>query len=125
MSRILVVDDDPISLDLLSNALGKAGYDVSTATDGWQACRILEREQFDALITDEIMSAMNGLELCRFARELGLELPIILITSLDEQLFQTELRDEFGIVAVLAKPIVPPLLLYILDASLQTLAAGQ
>jgi CheY-like chemotaxis protein len=119
MPRVLVVDDDPISTNLLTNTLTKFGYTVRAATDGWEACQIIEQEQFDAIVTDEIMSAMNGLEFCRFVRDRGIEIPIIMVTSLDERLNQPELRDEYGIAAVLGKPLSPPLLLFILEAQLE------
>jgi CheY-like chemotaxis protein len=119
MGRILVVEDDPISQELVKHALIQAGHDVDTATNGLQASEMVGQVRFDAIITDEIMPSMGGLELCRFVRNLGQQMPIILVTSLDEDLFRPELRDEYGIVGVLGKPLVPPLLLFILDAHLE------
>ena len=119
MGRILVVDDDPISRDLVTNVLIQAGHVADAAADGLQASELVQQVRFDAIITDEIMPTMSGLDLCRLVRNLGQQMPIILLTSVDEDDFRPELRDEFGIVGVLGKPLVPPLLLFILDAQLQ------
>jgi CheY-like chemotaxis protein len=119
MGRILVVEDDPISRELVTHALVEAGHDVHTATDGLQAGEMVEQVRFDAIITDEMMPTMSGLDLCRHVRNLGQQMPIVLVTSMDEDDFRPELRDEYGIVGVLGKPLVPPLLLFILDAQLQ------
>jgi diguanylate cyclase (GGDEF)-like protein len=70
--RVLVVDDDPAMLRLLSHWLQKAGYTVETASDGEQALRMVQERCPDFLLTDWEMPRMNGLELCRQVRQLQL-----------------------------------------------------
>ncbi|MCH8148107.1 MAG: HDOD domain-containing protein, partial [Planctomycetes bacterium] len=59
--RILVVDDDPTALHLLSKYLIEAGYEVLTATNGVEALRIVHAERCSLVITDWMMPEMDGL----------------------------------------------------------------
>jgi diguanylate cyclase (GGDEF)-like protein len=71
-SKVLLVDDDPAMLRIVSKWLEKAGYDVQHAEDGQQALSAIEANCPDFLITDWLMPNMDGLELCRRVRELNL-----------------------------------------------------
>jgi len=83
--RVLIVDDDEIARDLLSEALTGAGYEVSAARDGREALEILRTGVFRLVISDWEMPEMNGLELCRRIRERHFSsyVYIILVTSRD------------------------------------------
>ena len=69
---VLLVDDDPAMLRLLSAWLKQAGYRVSQATDGQQALAAIETDCPDFLVTDWEMPNVNGLELCERVRRLQL-----------------------------------------------------
>ena len=69
---VLLVDDDPAILRLLSTWLEKAGYDVRQAEDGRQALATFEQQCPDFLITDWEMPNMDGLALCEAVRKLNL-----------------------------------------------------
>ena len=68
--RVLLVDDDPAMLRILSKWLAKAGYPVRTAVDGQEALEAIELECPDFLVTDWEMPRLDGLELCRRVREM-------------------------------------------------------
>jgi two-component system cell cycle response regulator len=70
--RVLVVDDDPAMLRILSVWLEKAGYQVQTFEDARLAFASIESDPPDFLITDWEMPHMTGLELCHHVRELKL-----------------------------------------------------
>jgi diguanylate cyclase (GGDEF)-like protein len=70
--NVLLVDDDPAMLRILSVWLEKAGFPVRTAKDGYQALAAIEAQCPDFLVTDWEMPRMNGLELCRRLREMQL-----------------------------------------------------
>ena len=70
--HVLLVDDDPATLRLLSQWLNKAGYRLTVAKDGRQALAAIEAECPDFLITDWEMPQMSGLELCAAVRRLNL-----------------------------------------------------
>ena len=61
MSRILLVDDEASMLSVLSALLRAEGYDVSTARDGQIASDLLEKEQFDLMVSDIRMAPVNGM----------------------------------------------------------------
>lgn len=61
---VLVVDDDPTSLRILTKFLTEAGYDVLTATNGVEALQIINAEGCQLIITDWVMPEMDGLDLC-------------------------------------------------------------
>jgi putative two-component system response regulator len=66
--QVLIVDDDPISLELLANVLEKAGYQTSSAADGEEALAKLHAAPVRLVISDWDMPNMNGLDLCRAVR---------------------------------------------------------
>ncbi len=67
--KILVADDEPISRRLLETHLARWGYEVVGATDGAEACRVLERDDAPPLaIIDWMMPELDGLEVCRKIR---------------------------------------------------------
>ena len=70
--KVLIGDDDPAMLRLLSRWLHKAGYPIRTAADGQEALEAIELECPDFIITDWEMPRINGLELCRLVREMVL-----------------------------------------------------
>ena len=71
-NNVLLVDDDPAILRILSTWLEKAGYRVRRAGDGELALAAIEAECPDFLVTDWQMPNVNGLELCRRVRQLKL-----------------------------------------------------
>lgn len=81
MERILVVDDEKSMRDFLSIMLKKSGYDVTTATDGEEAVKILHKDIFDLVITDLKMPKMSGLEVLKTVKELSPDTVVILITA--------------------------------------------
>lgn len=69
--QVLVVDDNPIAVDMLENTLRRSGYEVLTASSGRAALEILDRGTCQLVITDWEMPEMTGLELCRRIRYLS------------------------------------------------------
>jgi len=66
---VLVVDDDELELSLLADRLGAAGYSVTTAQSGAQACALIRQQSFPVVITDYKMPDMDGLQLVDRVRE--------------------------------------------------------
>ena len=80
-ARILVVDDEEMIRVLLTYMLVEEGYKVITASDGQKAVDLLEREQFDLIITDMVMPGLNGIEVLRAAKSIDPRRPVIVITG--------------------------------------------
>jgi putative two-component system response regulator len=67
--RILIVDDDDVSTDILSNALVRFGHQVTTARDGLEALELVRSGAYRMVILDWEMPGMSGIELCRHIRD--------------------------------------------------------
>lgn len=86
MSRILVVDDDPVFLLLASQALAQAGFAVRTASGGLAALEMIGLEPFEAVVLDALMPDLDGFEVCKALRADPAHeyLPVLMITGLDD-----------------------------------------
>src|SRR5512136_1844448 len=84
MSKILVVDDEPSIVDVLTYNLVKAGHQPLVARDGEHALRLARAERPDLVILDLMLPGMDGLDVCREIRKEG-SLPIIMLTAKDEE----------------------------------------
>lgn len=94
--RILIVDDEPINLQVLKNHLSAEGYQVTTAGNGMRALDILRSgQQFDLIILDVMMPRMSGYEVCQELRDIFLpsELPVVMLTAKNRV---TDLIDGFN-----------------------------
>ena len=86
-AKILVVDDTPQNVKLLTDLLGVKGYTVTSATNGVDALAMVAADPPDLVLLDVMMPGMSGYEVCRRLRAdpATTLLPIVLCTSLDPQ----------------------------------------
>lgn len=82
-AKILVVDDDPILLELLVETLTTIGYNTGKAVDGIDALEVLNKEQFDLMISDIKMPNLDGIGLLKKVRKLYPNLPVLFITGVN------------------------------------------
>jgi len=80
-ARLLVVDDDPVTIDLLHEVLSKEGHEVSTALSGEDAIAQGMDHFFDIVITDVRMGEKDGMEVLRFFRKNAPDTTVIMITA--------------------------------------------
>lgn len=83
MLKILVVDDDPHILELVSIQLTKAGYLVQKASNGDEALQLIEQEYPDLAVVDVMMPGMDGYTLTREIRSFT-DIPVLLLTAKGE-----------------------------------------
>lgn len=85
-AKVLVVDDQEISVTFLERVLVKEGYDVVTANDGVVALEQVEKENPDIILLDVRMPRMDGFEVCKRVKDDPEKrmVPIILITALTD-----------------------------------------
>jgi diguanylate cyclase (GGDEF)-like protein/PAS domain S-box-containing protein len=83
-SKVLVVDDTPDRLDLMSHLLRKAGYKVLAAHDGGEAYHMARREHPLLVVSDVMMPRVDGIELCRRLRSDSdlFATPILLVSAM-------------------------------------------
>lgn len=106
--KVLLVDDQRLIVETLSEILEVEGFDVVAAYDGWHALEIAARFRPDHLLTDVLMPRMNGVELAIAMRNLYPSINILLFSGqagISDILTEAEKRGfHFEIVA---KPIHP------------------
>ncbi|WP_412539034.1 response regulator transcription factor [Longispora sp. K20-0274] len=82
--RILVVDDDPAIGRALGRGLSLAGFVVELASGGQQALDLVASAAPDAVVLDVSMPDISGIEVCRRLRAAGCDLPVLMLSALDE-----------------------------------------
>ncbi|MCJ7717792.1 MAG: response regulator [Anaerolineales bacterium] len=109
--RILVCEDNLITLKTIAFSLAKKGHEVLKAEDGDQGIEFLDNENIDLLITDINMPYTKGLELVRYVNtQLETKIPVIIISgiTLDET---KDHAKELGAIGYLTKPFDPEVLI--------------
>ena len=86
-ARILVVDDDPEIVTLLSTRLAKRGYKVSTASDGHVALELAKSEKPDVMLLDVMMPGKSGWEVARALKQdpETQSIKIVMVTAIGEK----------------------------------------
>lgn len=106
--KILICEDDTMTLKALEHKLKKDGYSIISAQDGKSACDMLSSQNdIDLLLTDLHMPVLSGLELINFVRgNLKSNMPIIMLTrvGLEETVLQA---FELGADDYITKPFNP------------------
>ncbi|HWI28251.1 MAG TPA: response regulator [Stellaceae bacterium] len=81
MYTALIVDDDPLVLEVVAQILREPGFNVVTARDGYEAIRILADRHIDLMITDIMMPGLDGVQLGVQAKLMRPRLHIIYVTA--------------------------------------------
>ena len=103
--RILLVDDEPQTRELLASMLGVYGYSVSCVSDGSGALSILRKEHdtYDAILMDVVMPELDGIETTRTIKGLmGVSTPVI---SISAERMRPGLLAQIGMSEWVSKPI--------------------
>ena len=109
---MLIVDDEPLNVDLLEQELRAANYDTRACSSGREALDIAAREQPDLILLDVMMSGMDGYETCRRlkASDGVRDIPVIFLTALSDT-FDKVRGFGAGAVDYVSKPFEPAELL--------------
>ncbi len=120
--RVLVVDDEPAVLRMTSIMLQKLGYSVTPFSDSCAALDALRQSphSWEALVTDQTMPGLNGIEMLKAARILRADLPVVIMTGHSDKLAETA-DGGVGADTVLKKPFfsagLAAVLRYVLHAN--------
>ena len=101
LDPILIVDDDPSILTVISQLLEEEGYPVETATNGAEALKRVEQIHPALVLLDMNMPVLNGWDFARQAQERGLDVPIVVMTA-GERAHRA--AEEIHALGYLAKP---------------------
>ena len=118
---VLIVDDTPDNLALLSTALEQAGYKVLVALDGISALERMQRMRPDVVLLDAMMPGLDGFQTCRRMKAMPAiaEIPVLFMTALTESEHVVE-GFAAGGVDYVTKPIHPEEVLARVAAHLRT-----
>jgi CheY-like chemotaxis protein len=123
MTRILVADDEPINLIIISECLSDEGYEIDQASDGEEAWAMMANQHYDLLILDRMMPRLDGLTLLRRlkAEAAWKNTPVIMQTAAASQ---NAVREglEAGAYYYLTKPYEPEALRILVETVAQDIA---
>lgn len=124
--RILVVDDDPHAIEILTRMLHREGYDCVSVESGVEALRAAREHPVDVILLDVMMPEMDGLQVCERLREdedLS-QIPVMLLTARDD--LETRAQGMMlGVSEFLTKPINKRELFTRIDAQLHAREIGR
>ncbi len=103
--KILVIDDEQQIVEICSDYLRSAGYQVISANEGRKGLELIRIEQPDLVILDIMMPVMDGFEVCKAIRKLG-DIPIIMLTARVDE-FDKLIGLELGADDYITKPFSP------------------
>jgi len=108
MTRVLVVDDDPGIVALVSYKLGRSGFEVDSVGDGQAAVDFVATQTPDLMMLDIMMPGLSGLEVLERLRasETTAKLPVIMLTAMAQE-SDVERGFELGADDYIIKPFSP------------------
>jgi len=83
--KVLIVEDEPGSFMPLEAVFSDAGFDVVLAKDGQEGLDVVKKENPDLIILDILMPKINGIEMAKKLKELGISIPAIFLTQLKDE----------------------------------------
>ncbi len=113
MAKLLVVDDDPVTRNLIRAILAREGHDLTLCAGATEAIGILYVQKFDLVLTDIIMPDHDGFEVIKAARSLRPEMPVVILSAIDDKVpsrLTSAAFAKLGVTRVIAKPVNPGLL---------------
>ncbi len=82
--RVLAIEDNQLTSDLLTRTLSRAGYQLEVCSRGMDGLEMLDAQQFDVVLLDLSLPDMDGLQLCRSLRGGGDNTPILMLSARDQ-----------------------------------------
>ena len=126
MKRILVVDDEPDIVSLLSFNLKKEGFSVTAVHEGGEALDVVKKKEFDLILLDLMLPGIHGMEVCRILRTgpKTKDIPIIMLTAKGDEADRVR-GLETGADDYMTKPFSPRELLARVKAVLRRSGDGR
>ena len=105
MPKILIVDDEPNIVTLISRYVQREGYDIVTASDGREAIDKCKNEDFDVIVMDVMMPDTDGFTACKKIKEFK-DIPVIMLSARGTE-FDKLFGFEVGVDDYVTKPFSP------------------
>jgi putative two-component system response regulator len=106
VTRVLVIDDEPVLAEIMCETLERAGYETVGADDAERALALLEDETIGLVVSDIVMPRLTGIELLETVHRVRPSVPVLLVTGVDSHANLTSALDG-GAAGLLAKPFTP------------------
>ena len=81
MTKVLVVEDNPLNMELVVEILNARGFTVDTAIDGEEAIKKIENEDYDLILMDIELPGMDGVEVTKIIKMKYKKMPVVALTS--------------------------------------------
>lgn len=79
--KILIIDDEPDFVKILSIRLEHAGYEVNSSNNGFKGLEMVSIFKPDIVLLDVMMPEMNGFQCCRKIKEINRDIPVLMLTA--------------------------------------------
>lgn len=86
MNKILIIEDDPSILKALCASLEEESYQIETADNGIDGYEIAIKNEVDLIVLDLMLPGKGGKEICKDLRDNGIQIPILILTSKQEEI---------------------------------------
>ena len=86
MKKILIIEDDPAISKGLVDTLTHENFGVKPVDDGEEGYKIAKSEKFDLIVLDLMLPGKNGMDICKDLRKDGINTPIVMLTSKQEEI---------------------------------------
>lgn len=80
--KILLIEDEAAVISLIERGLKEKGLEVSIAMDGNTGLQMIRDHHFNLVILDLMLPGMNGIQVCKEIRSIGLDVPVLMLTAL-------------------------------------------
>ncbi|MEW6717942.1 MAG: response regulator [Chloroflexota bacterium] len=117
-AHVLIVDDDPDTLSLLSLTLRSSGYEVTKAISGASAIAFIENNDYDLIILDLMMPEISGFDVLRALRVRKREMPAVILLTAKDTLEDQLTARQLGVVDYVTKPVARDVLLKKIQAAI-------
>ena len=117
--NVLIIEDSLPTALMLQSFVSACGHQAMFEPSSWFACSAVDEWSFDLVLMDIVLPGIDGYELAGRLRDKGLRVPIIAVTSLDDDPAK---RREYGIDGYIGKPVSMTQLKDLLEAYTTTLA---
>src|SRR6478609_9734015 len=126
-ARVLIVDDSPTILKVVSAILSRHGYEAAAARDGLAGIEMIKRgPKFDLILLDFVMPRMNGYQFCRELRSSAVHraLPVVLMSAKGDKI-RGQFVQQTGAVDAITKPFDARALVAVIEGALAKTAEGR
>lgn len=126
-ARVLIVDDSPTILKVVSSILSRHGYEAAAARDGLAGIELIKRgPKFDLVLLDFVMPRMNGYQFCRELRSNPAHraLPVVLMSAKGDKI-RGQFVQQTGAVDAITKPFDARALVAVIEGALAKTAEGR